>query len=74
MMASKQQERWLSGAILLGTASSPVAALACPRCAAGTAARSAVWSEGFAFNMLAALAPFLVICAVSLWFERTERP
>ena len=62
------------GAVMLGALSSAAPAWACPRCAAGIAARSELWNKGLVFNVLSALAPFLVVGAVSLWFERTARP
>ena len=50
------------------------AAAACPRCAEGIEARARVWTEGFASNLLLALAPFVLIGAGSAWANRIGKP
>jgi len=55
--------------VTLGAASPPTAS-ACPDCAVGRIARSLVWEQAFGPNLLAALAPFVVIIGVSIWAER----
>lgn len=42
-----------------------VTAAACPDCPVGREARADVWNHDFAFNLLAALAPFVLIGLVS---------
>jgi hypothetical protein len=43
---------------------------ACPDCAVGREARSLVWTEDFARNLLLAVVPFLLIGAVSALANR----
>jgi hypothetical protein len=50
--------------------SGPAPVLACPKCAAGVVARGQVWNDGFAFNLLAAVLPFLVVGTISFVVER----
>jgi hypothetical protein len=45
-------------------------AFACPRCAAGIAARREVVEQGFVNNLLIALLPFAVVVLISIWAER----
>jgi hypothetical protein len=47
----------------------PVSAHACPNCAAGVQARREVWGEDFAFHLLVALLPFLIIGAICVRLE-----
>lgn len=58
-------------ALLLG-ASAPAAA--CPSCAAGQAARSDVWADGFFYNLAAAALPFVVVGAVGAGLHGVGRP
>ncbi len=72
---ARTRSAWCTRAVIaLASLGSAAPALACPRCAAGVAARGEVLQQGFTFNLLSALAPFLLVCAVCLWFERRERP
>ena len=43
---------------------------ACPDCAVGRQARAQLWTDGFSQNLLLALAPFLVIGALSVGANR----
>jgi len=56
--------------LALPIAWAPATALACPDCAVGRVARSMVWQELWGTPLLAALAPFFVIVAVSFWADR----
>jgi hypothetical protein len=47
----------------------PAMAWACPACPIGETAREQVLADGFAQNLLIALAPFLVIAATCAWAE-----
>jgi hypothetical protein len=57
-----------------------LSATACPNCAVGKQARSAVWSDDFGFHLALAAIPFIVIGALCLcaeWIGRaraTRRP
>ena len=46
---------------------------ACPDCAVGRRARAQLWTDDFGPNLLLALAPFLIIGAVSVWANRIGR-
>ena len=48
-------------------------AFACPDCVEGRAARSQVWQDGFAQNLVVALLPFLLIGAISARAEAIGR-
>ena len=65
----------IARAILLATTLLASLALAapvgaCPDCAVGRQARAQVWTDDFGANMFVALAPFLIIGAVSVWVNR----
>lgn len=49
-------------------------AWACPDCAAGIQARSALWSDDFGRNLAAGILPFLVVAAVSMYATTIGRP
>lgn len=51
----------------------PRLAFACPRCPTGVSARAQVLQQDFGANLLAALLPFAVVVAVTLWAERIGR-
>ena len=46
---------------------------ACPDCAVGRQARAQLWTDDFGLNLLLALAPFLIIGAVSVGANRIGR-
>jgi hypothetical protein len=52
----------------------PSTGLACPDCDIGRLARYQFWSDHFVWNLLAALAPFIVVVATAIRTERKEAP
>ncbi|MEY4576431.1 MAG: hypothetical protein RL701_1134 [Pseudomonadota bacterium] len=64
----------LSLSVLTVTLASAAAAKACPDCAIGRQARSAVfYGEDFAANLTIALLPFVIIGAICMWAEARGR-
>jgi hypothetical protein len=59
---------------IVATMGSAATAMACPRCAAGIAARREVWNDDFGFNLLATIVPFFVIGTLSFIVERMGAP
>jgi hypothetical protein len=58
-----------ANAVLVVVIGVPAMAWACPACPIGETARQQVLADGFAQNLLIALAPFLVIAATCAWAE-----
>jgi hypothetical protein len=65
--------RTVSFVALLLDAGASVAS-ACPDCDVGRIARHQFWNDHFARNLLAGLAPFLVVIAATWIAERVGRP
>jgi hypothetical protein len=68
MSTSRRAAVWLAS--FLATFTAAGAALACPNCPVGRAARQQVCDDGLAQNLAIALVPFLLVGMVSAWAER----
>jgi len=67
--------RWLAlVALLLAASANASMARACPDCAVGKQARTALWDEQFTYHVVVALLPFLVVGLVSYQLNGIGRP
>lgn len=66
--------RWLALALLLAGGGLTSSARACPDCAVGKQARSALWDDDFTRNLVVALLPFLVVGLASYQLNAIGRP
>jgi hypothetical protein len=64
----------LALALLLSGSVLPGSARACPDCAVGKQARTALWDEQFAYHLVVALLPFLVVGLASYQLNGIGRP
>lgn len=69
MLSLKVNTPWI--ALALALSALPVEALACPDCATGRAARASVLDADLGRNLLAMLAPFLVVGLVTASLHRS---
>ena len=66
----RMRSRWLTTAAALSSTLVTGTTWACPSCPVGRTARQQVWEQGFAHNLLIAIAPFILVGLACLWAER----